>query len=269
MLKTPNQDKTQAFEGLAKSYDQVRPTYPNELYRAIMRYWQESSGKAECVPTIADVGCGPGLSAKTFHKALEGRCQMIGVEPGKDMLATAIASSPEEILYKEGPAEALPLENASVDIVTAAQAAQWFDRNAFYAETRRSLKVDGVIAIYENNRDWQNSALLDAHEAFLEEYSVNMETQKHYSRHYRNFKYAEELTAHFQDVQELEFSWIRKMPPNDFLSMTLTSTQTQRAVNHIGEERARELILANAHAHVGADGLVDVPYTTKLYIARK
>lgn len=267
MLKA--NDKTQAFEGLAKHYDEVRPTYPNKLYTAIMQYWQSTTGLEESTPTIADIGCGTGISTRAFHQAVAGQCHMIGIEPGKDMLATAREASPEAIVYQEGPAESIPLADASVNIVTAAQAAQWFKRLDFYAQARRILKNNGVIAIYENNRDWQKSALLDAHETFLETHSVNAETQKHYSRHYRDIPYTQELAANFRDAQELEFSWTRKMPPNDFLAMTLTSTQTQRAVSHIGEARVKELILANAHAHIGADGLVEVPYNTKLYIARK
>lgn len=262
-------DKTQAFEGLAKTYDQVRPTYPNELYTAIIQYWQGATALTQSTPTIADVGCGTGISTRAFHQAVTGQCHMIGVEPGKDMLATARESSPEEIIYQEGLAEAIPLDDASVDIVTAAQAAQWFNRPDFYGTINRILKPNGVVAIYENNRDWQHSELLDQHEKFLEQYSVNTETQQHYSRHYRDIPYTQELATHFRDVQERDFSWTRKMPPNDFLAMTLTSTQTQRAVKHIGEARVKELILANAHAHIGADGLVEVPYNTKLYIARK
>ena len=36
-------DKTQAFEGMAASYDQARPSYPLELYAAILLYWQENT----------------------------------------------------------------------------------------------------------------------------------------------------------------------------------------------------------------------------------
>jgi SAM-dependent methyltransferase len=40
------------------------------------------------------------------------------------------------------------LGDASVDLVTVAQAAHWFDRPKFYAEVRRVLRPGGVVALW-------------------------------------------------------------------------------------------------------------------------
>jgi SAM-dependent methyltransferase len=50
--------------------------------------------------------------------------------------------------YRTAPAEASGLEPASLDLVTVAQAAHWFDLPAFYAEVRRVLKPGGVLALW-------------------------------------------------------------------------------------------------------------------------
>ncbi len=50
--------------------------------------------------------------------------------------------------YRVGPAEVSGLDDASVDLVTAAQAVHWFDRPRFWAEVRRVLRPRGVIAIW-------------------------------------------------------------------------------------------------------------------------
>jgi SAM-dependent methyltransferase len=63
-----------------------------------------------------------------------------------------------------GAAESIPLPDADVDVVTAAQAAHWFDPAPASAELRRVLRPGGAVTFVWNMRDdrvpW--SAELDA-----------------------------------------------------------------------------------------------------------
>jgi hypothetical protein len=52
------------------------------------------------------------------------------------------------VRYQRAPAEASGLAASSVALVTVAQALHWLDRPAFYAEVRRVLVPDGVIAVW-------------------------------------------------------------------------------------------------------------------------
>jgi SAM-dependent methyltransferase len=52
------------------------------------------------------------------------------------------------VTYAVAPAEASGLADASVDLVTVAQALHWFDRDAFWREARRVLRPGGVIAVW-------------------------------------------------------------------------------------------------------------------------
>jgi SAM-dependent methyltransferase len=52
----------------------------------------------------------------------------------------------------EGCAESIPLGDASVDLVTAAQAFHWFDIDRARAECRRVLRSDGQVALIWNDR---------------------------------------------------------------------------------------------------------------------
>lgn len=54
--------------------------------------------------------------------------------------------------YRVAPAEASRLADHSVDLVTVAQAAHWFDLPRFYAEAARALKTGGVIALWGYGR---------------------------------------------------------------------------------------------------------------------
>ena len=60
----------------------------------------------------------------------------------------AQAGPHEKITYSVAPAERTPLPDASVDLVTVAQALQWLDLPRFYAEVQRVARPGGVIAVW-------------------------------------------------------------------------------------------------------------------------
>jgi len=76
--------------------------------------------------------------AEHFHK-------VIGIDPSEDQIANA--QGPSNVDYLRAPAEQLPLPDASASLITAAQAAHWFDRPRFYAEVRRVADDGAIIAL--------------------------------------------------------------------------------------------------------------------------
>jgi SAM-dependent methyltransferase len=67
-----------------------------------------------------------------------------------DPSAEQLAHAPfhERITYAVGREAASGLPDASASLVTAAQAAHWFDLDAFYREARRVLVPGGAIALW-------------------------------------------------------------------------------------------------------------------------
>ncbi|XP_043931628.1 phthiotriol/phenolphthiotriol dimycocerosates methyltransferase-like isoform X2 [Protopterus annectens] len=51
------------------------------------------------------------------------------------------------VSYSTGPAEELPFEDSSVDLVIGADAAHWFDMKKFMVEVERVLKPKGCLAL--------------------------------------------------------------------------------------------------------------------------
>jgi len=123
------------FSSHAAAYAAHRPGYPAELAA-----WLASIAPASGL--ALDVGCGSGqlslLLADRFEK-------VVATDPSAQQITNATPH--DRIDYRVAPAESSDLPDASADLITAAQAAHWFDLPAFFAEARRSLKPDGAIAL--------------------------------------------------------------------------------------------------------------------------
>src|SRR5690606_28435626 len=67
-----------------------------------------------------------------------------------DASAEQIANAPgsSNIDFLVEPAEVPSLADNSVDLITVAQAAHWFDLERFFESARRVLRKDGVVAIW-------------------------------------------------------------------------------------------------------------------------
>jgi SAM-dependent methyltransferase len=252
------------FEGLAARYQQSRPDYPDDLLAHLPRL---VAGAPDAPRILMDIGAGTGIATRAFRRALGPDWAITGVEPGPDMRRQAAAATPAEdaINYVEGDAESLPAEEASVGVVTVAQAIQFFDRPVFYAEAARVLHVGGVLGILQNNRDWRASALLDAYETYSETHSEG------YSRTYRDIDVLGELAdlAWADQAERFEVVWTMPMTPDRFVAMTLSRRTMKPAVAALGEARVEADLTALAGAHTDASGHVQIPYVSELFVVVK
>ena len=69
---------------------------------------------------------------------------MIATDASDKQIANA--QSHERVDYCVAPAENSGIKSATIDLIMIAQALHWFDLNRFYAEARRVLKPNGVLA---------------------------------------------------------------------------------------------------------------------------
>ena len=137
---------TERFSSRVEHYVRFRPTYPKEVVDVLRN---ECGLRPEHF--IADIASGTGLFTRLL---LENGNRVLGVEPNADMRAAG-----EEYLAKfpnfssvVGTAEATTLPDRSLDFVTAAQAAHWFDRDKALVEFQRILKPGGYLVLLWNDR---------------------------------------------------------------------------------------------------------------------
>src|SRR5262249_48825647 len=137
-------NSTTRFSDRVENYVRYRPGYPAEVVPTL---------RDECGLTpehvIADVASGTGIWTQAL---LKNGNRVFGVEPNADMREAG-----ERLLAKfpkftsvDGKAEATTLADRSVDCVTAAQAAHWFDRSAARKEFARILKPHGWLVLLWN-----------------------------------------------------------------------------------------------------------------------
>lgn len=124
------------FSALSRAYADFRPVYPLELTGFL-------AGIAPGRRLAWDCGTGQGQAAALLGREFE---RVWATDASERQLAQAIPATHVEFAVATEAASGLP--DHSCDLVTAAQAAHWFDLSAFYAEVRRVLRPGGVIAVW-------------------------------------------------------------------------------------------------------------------------
>jgi len=127
---------------------------------------------------VADIGSGPGISAKPF---LERGNQVYGVEPNEAMRAAAeeLMSGYPKFVSINGTAENTTLPDDSVDLVIAAQAFHWFDPGRAQFEFARIARPKGFLALIWNERRLDADEFHVEYESFLKRYANDYETVRH------------------------------------------------------------------------------------------
>ena len=135
------------YDRVAYVYERTRPDYPPAILDAL-----PLDGDA----AVLDLGAGTGKLTRVLAARYR---EVTAVEPLPNMRAILQRVVPTAAALP-GSAEEIPLEDASVDGVFAAQAFHWFDATAALPEIRRVLRPGGSLALLWNKRDEADPAQL-------------------------------------------------------------------------------------------------------------
>src|ERR1700682_4046200 len=169
----PVKDATQRFSSRGDNYVRFRPGYPPEVLELL---------KKECGLTaasvIADIAFGTGIFTRML---LENGNRVFGVEPNADMrhAGEEFLRAYSQFTSVAGTAESATLADHSVDLITAAQAAHWFDREKARREFIRILKPGGWTVLLWNERRTDSTAFLREYEYLLLKYGTDYQEVRH------------------------------------------------------------------------------------------
>ncbi len=124
------------FSDAADAYAAFRPTYPDALYDFLAAgpalrqlAWDCGTGNGQCAVALAD----------RFAR-------VIATDASARQISRAVSAG--NVRYRVAPAEDSGIEDAAVDLVTAAQAAHWFDTARFADEVRRVAAPGAWLAVW-------------------------------------------------------------------------------------------------------------------------
>ncbi|MEO7966393.1 MAG: class I SAM-dependent methyltransferase [Gemmatimonadaceae bacterium] len=129
-------DSRDHFSPQASEYAAFRPTYPIPFIAHIASLARQHD-------LAWDVGTGSGQAAVLLGEHFS----HVHATDASDR-QVQFAKPHSHVRYATAPAEQSGLGDASVDLVSVAQALHWFANDAFYGQVNRVLKPDGVIAAW-------------------------------------------------------------------------------------------------------------------------
>jgi SAM-dependent methyltransferase len=234
--------RASSFGEVADAYERARPGYPEDGVRWL-------TGDEPC--DVVDLGAGTGKLTRSL--VVLGH-RVTAVEPLAEMREHLRAVVPDATAL-EGSAEALPLPDASADVVTCAQAFHWFDHATALAEIARVLRPGGRLALVWNMRD--------DHEPWVAKLSkvvMGSETIE-------DGDVAEPLAASalFGPVERATFSFANRLDRAGLLDLVLSSSfcavRTEEERTPVLEQAGR---IFDEHA---VDGTIELPYLTECFRA--
>jgi ubiquinone/menaquinone biosynthesis C-methylase UbiE len=209
---------------------------------------------------VADIASGTGIFTRQL---LESGNRVFAVEPNAEMreAGSRLLQSYPNLTSVDGTAEQTSLPCSSVDFVTAAQAAHWFDRDRARAEFTRILKPKGWCVLIWNERRTGNTAFARDYELLLLAYATDYKEV----RHERTTDTIHEFFAP-SPYQEQVFESRQQFDYDGLAGRLLSSSYAPMAGHPKHDPMMRELQhIFQSHAQ---RGLVEFEYNTRVFHGR-
>lgn len=216
--KIPKESSSQDkgfFQENGEIYSKFRPKYPKELVQFLSSLVGSHS-------LALDIGCGSGQLTHLLAPYFD---SVIGTDLSKSQVDNVKVI--DNVKYLIESAEKISMADNSVDLITVAQAAHWFDLDIFYSEVRRVSKKNTVIALISYgvpyikdpiNSIFQKGYWQDVHEFWSEE-------RTHVETGYLNLPFP------FERIELPSFNCIKHMSINEFIGYITTWSSYTNAVS--------------------------------------
>jgi ubiquinone/menaquinone biosynthesis C-methylase UbiE len=251
----PASNATSRFSNRVENYVRYRPGYPPEVLQTLATECGLSRSHI-----IADIASGTGIWTRQL---LENGNPVCGVEPNAEMRAAGerLLAGFRNFTSVAGTAEATALPDHSVDFVTAAQAAHWFDRIRSRQEFVRVLKPCGWLILMWNERVTDSTAFLRDYEKLLLEFGTDY-------REIRHERTTDEIDRFFDPApfEERVFEMRQEFDYAGVEGRLLSSSYAPASDHPQHEPMLRELrSIFETHA---INGRATFEYKTRIYFGR-
>ncbi|WP_168417541.1 class I SAM-dependent methyltransferase [Acinetobacter towneri] len=246
----------QGFGSGASLYQQVRPSYPQEVDTFLQ-------DQLKVLPNshIVDLGSGTG---KFLPHLLKLTTQLTAVEPIASML-TELRQLYPQVATVQARTEQLPLPAQCADVVSCAQSFHWFANLQSLKEIHRILKPQGHLLLIWNQRDisvdWVNA---------LAEMILPFEgdTPRFHNQDWRQvfadtdlFQLRHEQQFHHRHVGTVEQVVSKRLLSTSFIAAMPAAQQQQL------KTQFEQLVLEYTGLH--AQDTIEFPYCTHVFIYQK
>ncbi len=135
-----------SFDKFAKTYDDVRPRYPIQLYKDIQRFCDISSQT-----NLLEIGTGSGIATEEIAKL---NPEIITVEPGENLVEVAKQnlSKYRNIQFICDTFENCDFKESQFDIILSATTFHWLEKESKYYDCYKYLKDNGYAAVIHDHR---------------------------------------------------------------------------------------------------------------------
>jgi SAM-dependent methyltransferase len=242
------------FDRAAAEYERARPSYPADAVDHVVDRLGIGAGRR-----VLDLAAGTG---KFTRLLVPSGAELVAVEPVAGMrgqLQSVIAG----IEVHVGTAEAIPLDDESVDAVVCAQAFHWFDGSQALAEIGRVLRPGGGLAVVFNLRDDS----VDWVRRLSEITGVDQAPRPHHDRSRAEF--ATQVAAHggYGPVEVATFRNRQEMTED----LLVDRVASQSYVGAMADDERTRLLdqvrdLARTHEQLAGRDSFELPYDTEVAI---
>lgn len=143
--KQPNQSVI-FFDTFSDVYNEIRPTYNEEVYRAISAFL-----KPGLTYKILEIGAGNGMATEKINRLWKPELTLI--EPSRNLshlLREQFGNEPNIQIITDY-FEDVELESGYFDAIFSATAFHWLDSETKFTKSHRVLKENGLLIVFWNN----------------------------------------------------------------------------------------------------------------------